>query len=60
MSGVKLGGRESDLTIPECGLAIMLDVSRLDSKFERLLYLFTKTTAPYGSRTLCESGLHTV
>ena len=23
MSGVKLGGRESDLTIPECGLAIM-------------------------------------
>ena len=24
MSGVKLGGRESDLTIPECGLAIML------------------------------------
>ena len=21
MSGVKLGGRESDLTIPECGLA---------------------------------------
>ena len=25
MSGVKLGGRESDLTIPECGLAIMSD-----------------------------------
>ena len=24
MSGVKLGGRESDLTIPECGLAIMV------------------------------------
>ena len=24
MSGVQLGGRESDLTIPECGLAIML------------------------------------
>jgi hypothetical protein len=23
VSGVKLGGRESDLTIPECGLAIM-------------------------------------
>ena len=23
MSGVGLGGRESDLTIPECGLAIM-------------------------------------
>ena len=23
MSGVRLGGRESDLTIPECGLAIM-------------------------------------
>ena len=23
MSGVKLGGREFDLTIPECGLAIM-------------------------------------
>jgi hypothetical protein len=23
LSGVKLGGRESDLTIPECGLAIM-------------------------------------
>ena len=23
MSGVKLGGRESNLTIPECGLAIM-------------------------------------
>ena len=23
MSGVKLGGCESDLTIPECGLAIM-------------------------------------
>ena len=22
MSGVQLGGRESDLTIPECGLAI--------------------------------------
>ena len=27
MSGVKLGGRESDLTIPECGLAIMIDPS---------------------------------
>ena len=26
MSGVKLGGRESDLTIPECGLAIMVGV----------------------------------
>ena len=26
MSGVKLGGRESDLTIPECGLAIILQV----------------------------------
>jgi hypothetical protein len=25
MSGVKLAGRESDLTIPECGLAIMID-----------------------------------
>ena len=25
MSGVRLGGRESDLTIPECGLAIMID-----------------------------------
>ena len=24
MSGVKLGGRESDLTISECGLAIMV------------------------------------
>ena len=23
MSGVQLGGRESDLIIPECGLAIM-------------------------------------
>jgi hypothetical protein len=23
VSGVRLGGRESDLTIPECGLAIM-------------------------------------
>ena len=28
MSGVKLGGRESDLTIPECGLAIMPAASR--------------------------------
>ena len=27
MSGVKLGGGESDLTIPECGLAIMRLVS---------------------------------
>ena len=27
MSGVRLGGRESDPTIPECGLAIMPRVS---------------------------------
>ena len=28
MSGVRLGGRESDLTIPECGLAIMITQSQ--------------------------------
>ena len=31
MSGVGLGGRESDLTIPECGLAIMERLSRLSA-----------------------------
>jgi hypothetical protein len=28
VSGVKLGGRESDLTIPDCGLAIMMVLIR--------------------------------
>ena len=31
MGGVGLGGRESDLTIPECGLAIMQHVSSVQT-----------------------------
>jgi hypothetical protein len=36
VSGVKLGGRESDLTIPECGLAIMQQTSSTRNWIEPL------------------------
>ena len=45
MSGVKLGGRESDLTIPECGLAIMQWTSSVQISLTSLV------TAP-----LCDQG----
>ena len=41
MSGVKLGGRESDLTIPECGLAIMLTL------YVAVLYVYTSFVLRY-------------
>ena len=35
MSGVQLGGRESDLTIPECGLAIMFSRSVAENRMNQ-------------------------
>ena len=46
MSGVKLGGRESDLTIPECGLAIMI-MKPLPPVHRSFYYRFIEDTDTY-------------
>ena len=51
MSGVKLGGRESDLTIPECGLAIMLQNPNKGKDIHRYIQitvLYTPALDPIG------------
>jgi hypothetical protein len=48
VSGVQLGGRESDLTIPECGLAIMLT--------KPFLYFCYEVQPPLAGASQSENG----
>ena len=64
MSGVKLGGRESDLTIPECGLATQQPytccILVTTSCEEQCGYkkLLNKTTSKNKKGNIKEQGVH--